>query len=68
MFPVPELPPALAERPDLTTQAGHLAESVFGSAASLVAGLDIAHWPARGADREVDFVLTVGVRRVPVEI
>ena len=65
---VPLAPDALAERPDLTTQAGHLAESVFGSAASLVAGLDIAHWPARGTDRELDFVLTVGVRRVPVEI
>ena len=65
---VPLAPDALAERQDLTTQAGHLAESVFGSAASLVAGLDIAHWPKRGADREVDFVLTVGVLRVPVEI
>ena len=65
---IPLTPDALAERLDLTTQAGHLAESVFGSAASLVAGLDIAHWPARGTDREVDFVLTVGVRRVPVEI
>lgn len=65
---VPLTPDALAKRPDLTAQAGHLAESVFGSAASLVAGLDIAHWPERGADREVDFVLTVGVLRVPVEI
>ena len=65
---VPLSPDTLAERPELTTQAGHLAESVFGSAASTVAGLDVAHLPARGADREVDFVLTVGVRRVPVEI
>ncbi|MCE2540480.1 MAG: ATP-binding protein, partial [Acidobacteria bacterium] len=54
--------------PELTTQAGHLAESVFGSAACTIAGLDVAHLPARGADREVDFVLTVGVQRVPVEI
>ncbi len=65
---VPLTPAALAKRPELTTQAGHLAESVFGSAACTIAGLDVAHWPARGADREVDFVLTVGVRRVPVEI
>ena len=65
---VPLAPDALAERPELTTQAGHLAESVFGSTACTVAGLDIAHWPARGTDREVDFVMTVGVRRVPVEI
>ena len=65
---IPLAPDALTERPELTTQAGHLAESVFGSTACTVAGLDIAHWPARGAEREVDFVLTVGVRRVPVEI
>ncbi len=65
---VPLSPDALAERPELTTQAGHLAESVFGSAACTIAGLDVAHLPARGADREVDFVLTVGVQRVPVEI
>ena len=65
---VPLAPDALAEHSELTTQAGHLAESVFGSTACTVAGLDIAHWPARGADREVDFVLTVGVRHVPVEI
>ena len=65
---IPLAPDALAERPALTTQAEHLAESIFGSTASTVAGLDIAHWPARGVDREVDFVLTVGVRRVPVEI
>ena len=65
---VPRSPDALTGRPELTTQAGHLAESVFGAAASTVAGLDVAHLPARGADREVDFVLTVGVRRVPVEI
>ena len=65
---VPLTPDELAARPELATQAGHLAESVFGSAASAVSGLDVAHWPARGADREVDFVLTVGVRRVPVEV
>lgn len=66
--PIPLSPDALAEHPEATTQAGHLAESVFGAAASTIAGLDLAHWPARGVDREVDFVLTVGARRVPVEI
>ena len=33
-----------------------------------MSGLDVSHQPAHGADPEVDFVLTVGVRRVPVEI
>ena len=65
---IPLTPEALAARPELTAQAGHLAESVFGSVASAVSGLDVGHQPARGGDREVDFVLTVGVRCVPVEI
>lgn len=58
----------LSERPELTTLAGHIAESVFGSVASTIHGLDIAHFPERGNDREVDFILTVGVQRIPVEI
>ena len=58
----------LQAHPELTTVAGHLAESVFGSVASTVPGLDIAHFPERGTDREVDFVLIVGSQRIPVEI
>jgi len=65
---IPLDPTALSERPELTTVAGHLAESVFGSVCMTVPGLDIAHSPERGSDREVDFVLTVGDRRLPVEI
>ncbi len=65
---VPLAPEALAARPELTTLAGHLAESIFGSVASTIHGLDIAHVPERGTDREVDFVLIVGAQRVPVEI
>ena len=65
---IPLDPMALHQRPELTTVAGHLAESVFGSVCTTVPGLDIAHFPERGSDREVDFVLTVGDRRLPVEI
>ena len=65
---IPLTAEALAERPELTALAGHLAESIFGSVASTIHGLDIAHFPERGLDREVDFVLTVGAQRVPVEI
>ncbi len=65
---VPLTPEDLADRPELTTLAGHVAESVFGSVASTIPSLDIAHVPERRMDREVDFVLTVGARRVPVEI
>ena len=65
---IPLDPMALYERPELTTLAGHLAESVFGSVCTTIPGLDLAHFPERGSDREVDFVLTVGDRRLPVEI
>ena len=65
---IPLTPKALAERPELSTVAGHIAESVFGSVASTVAGLDISHFPERGLEREVDFVLTIGYQRLPVEI
>lgn len=58
----------LLQHPELTTLAGHLAESVFGSVASTIHGLNVAHLPERGTDREVDFVFTVGAQRVPVEI
>lgn len=65
---IPLTPDELAQRPELTTLAGHLAESIFGSVASTIHGLDIAHFPSRGMDQEVDFVLTVGGTRIPVEI
>lgn len=65
---IPLTSEALTECPELTALAGHIAESIFGSVASTIPGLDIAHFPERGLDREVDFVLTVGAQRVPVEI
>ena len=65
---IPLTPEALALHPELTTMSGHLAESIFGSVSATIHGLDIAHFPERGIDREVDFVLTVGAQRVPVEI
>ncbi len=65
---VPLDPDELARKPELTTLAGHLAESIVGSVASTIHGLDLAHFPERGTDREVDFVLTVGAQRIPVEV
>lgn len=65
---IPLTSDGLEKYPELTTLAGHLAESIFGSVASTIHGLDLAHFPQRGIEREVDFVLTVGARRIPVEI
>jgi len=58
----------LAGRPDLSTLAGHLAESVAGATLATIHGLDLSHLPERGGEPEVDFVLTLGTRRIPLEV
>jgi hypothetical protein len=58
----------LAANPHLTDIAGHLAESVLGYFLASIPNLGIAYFPARGIEPEVDFVLTVGTRRIPVEV
>lgn len=65
---VPLAPEALAELPHLTDLAGHIAESVAGATLATVSGLDLAHFPARSAEPEIDFVLTLGELRIPMEI
>jgi predicted AAA+ superfamily ATPase len=52
----------------LTGVAGHLAESVTGAVLSTITGLDLAHFPERHGEPEVDFVMTIGVKRIPVEV
>lgn len=65
---VPLAPSALAEQPQLATLAGRLAESVVGAVLSTIAGLDLAYAPERKEEPEVDFVLTVGTHRIPLEV
>ena len=65
---VPLDPESLAQNPELATLAGHLAESTFGTTASLVNSLEVSHQPAGARIPEADFVLTVGDQRIPVEI
>jgi predicted AAA+ superfamily ATPase len=65
---IPLAPDELAGKQDLSTLAGFLAESVVGATLSTVSGLDLAHLPARKNEPEVDFVMTVGTKRIPVEI
>jgi len=65
---IPLDPRKLREQPELTAVAGHLAESVTGAVLSTITGLDIAHFPERQGEPEVDFVLTNGVKRIPVEV
>jgi predicted AAA+ superfamily ATPase len=65
---VPLSPDELSSQPHLTTLAGHIAESVVGALLATIPGLDLAHLPARGDDPEIDFVLTVGTKRIPLEV
>lgn len=65
---VPLDPEGLAAEPHLSDLAGRLAESTLGYFLGAIPNLDLAHFPARGAEPEVDFVLTVGTRRIPVEV
>lgn len=65
---VPLDPRLLAESPHLSDLAGHISESVLGYHFASIPNLGIAHVPPRGGEPEVDFVLTIGTRRVPVEV
>ena len=65
---VPLSPDALRASPHLSDLAGHIAESVAGQLFKSIINLDIRHFPERGAEPEVDYVLTIGDQRIPVEI
>lgn len=65
---VPLAPDGLRAAPDLTTLAGHLAESVVGATLSTIHGLDLNWRPERGDEPEIDFVLTIGTMRIPLEV
>ncbi|MCX5674723.1 MAG: AAA family ATPase [Planctomycetota bacterium] len=58
----------LAQAPHLHDLAGHLAESVVGYFLGGIPHLDLAHFPECGAEPEVDFVLTIGAQRIPLEV
>lgn len=58
----------LAANPHLTDLAGHLAESVLGYFLASFPFLKMAYYPARGIEPEVDFVITIGTRRIPLEV
>jgi predicted AAA+ superfamily ATPase len=58
----------LAVATHLSDLAGHIAESVAGYFLASIPHLDVSHFPERSAEPEVDFVLTVGDTRIPLEI
>ncbi len=65
---VPLDPSRLAQSPHLSDLAGHIAESVAGYFLGGIPHLDVAHFPERGIEPEVDFVLTIGEHRIPLEV
>lgn len=65
---IPIDPDGLDKEPHLAVMAGRLAESILGYYFASIPNLDIAHVPQRGQEPEVDFVLTIGTRRIPVAI
>jgi len=65
---IPLHPPGLSENPHLTTLAGYIAESVTGSTLATIGSLDLAHLPERSNQPEIDFIMTVGTKRVPLEV
>ncbi len=65
---VPLTPDGLHAAPHLSDLAGHMAKSIAGYFLGAIPGLDLAWFPERGAEREVDFIITVGEYRIPIEI
>jgi predicted AAA+ superfamily ATPase len=65
---VPLTPEGLAANPWVHDLAGRIAESATGYFFKSIYGLGVHHFPERGAEPEVDFVLTVGDQRIPVEV
>ncbi|MBA3482605.1 MAG: hypothetical protein H0T51_12390 [Pirellulales bacterium] len=52
----------------VSTQVGHVIESVLGYFLKGVPGLEVSWFPQRAKEPELDFVLTIGTSRIPVEV
>ncbi len=65
---VPLDPSELQREPHLSLLAGRIAESVTGATLATIPNLDLAHLPARVGEPEIDFILTVGTKRIPLEV
>ncbi len=58
----------LRQNEHLRDLAGRIAESAAGYFLKSITNLDVAHFPERASEPEVDFVLTVGEQRIPLEV
>lgn len=65
---IPLHPSGLDAATHLADLAGHIAEGATGYFLSGTPHLDVSHFPERGAEPEVDFILSIGDYRVPLEV
>ncbi len=65
---VPIAPDELARHDTLATLAGHIAESSVGAILSTISNMNINHLPERKGEPEIDYILTTGIVRIPVEV
>lgn len=65
---IPLEPTALAQQPHLNDLAGRIAESAAGYFLRSIVSLDVAHFPERDAEPEVDYVVIIGEQRIPIEV
>jgi len=65
---VPLDPQELQKNPHLADLAGHLVESLIGYYLTSIHNLDVAYYPKRDREPEVDFIITIGTQRIPIEV
>ena len=65
---IPIAPHELQKAPHLADMAGRIAESVAGYFFRSIVNLDVSHFQERNDEPEVDYVLTVGEQRIPIEV
>ena len=54
--------------PAMSALAGHVAEGIVGAYLASMPALGVAWRPERSGKPEIDYVLTVGDRRIPIEV
>lgn len=52
----------------VATQTGHLAESIVGAYLADIPGVEASWLPDSDKQGEIDFVLTLGLKRLPIEV
>jgi predicted AAA+ superfamily ATPase len=65
---IPLAPDALDASPHLHDLAGRIAESIVGYYLCSFGGPTVSHLPERSGEPEVDYVITIGDKRIPVEV